>query len=132
MNFGSGTNTIGDYSGRQLSTYGILYVPGLFKHHSLWGYWAFQHSDIQSVNITTGEGMNNYLFRNGIPLPRGQSVSRFEDMYSMSANYSMPVWYPDIALGPVINFQRLRANAFIDYCVGQSPRIGISQSYTSV
>ena len=59
--------------------------------------------------------IDNYLFRNGIPLPRGQSVSRNQDMYSMSVNYTLPVWYPDIALGPVLNFQRLRANGFFDY-----------------
>ncbi len=111
----------GDYSGGQFSFYGIAYVPGLFKHHSLWGYWAYQHSLIERLNLRTGSGVDNYTFRNQIPVPRGQSVSRFQNFYSMSANYTLPLWYPDIALGPVLNIQRLRANAFLDYGFGSNP-----------
>jgi hypothetical protein len=120
----------GDYDGSQFSFYGLGYFPGLFKHHSLWGYWAYQHSQIDRVDLETGAGLNNYTFRNQIPLPRGQSVSRFQDFYSMSANYTFPVWYPDIALGPVVNVQRLRANAFYDYGFGQ--RFEVNQAYSSV
>ncbi|MBK7651284.1 MAG: hypothetical protein IPJ20_11905 [Flammeovirgaceae bacterium] len=53
-------------------------------------------------------------------MPRGQSVSRFEDFYSMSANYTLPIWYPDVALGPILNIQRVRLNAFLDYGYGSS------------
>ncbi len=38
----------GDYSGSQFSFYGLLYLPGLAKHHSLWGYWGYQHSQINN------------------------------------------------------------------------------------
>lgn len=33
----------------------------------------------------------------------------------------MPLWYPDIALGPLLNIQRVRANAFLDYGFGANP-----------
>ncbi len=124
----------GDFSGGQFSFYGLSYFPGLGKHDSFWGYWAYQKSEIASLNLSKGTGLDNYTFRNQIPLPRGQSVSRFMDFYSMSANYTMPLWYPDIALGPLVNFQRLRANLFVDYGFGKSTfatRTFI-QSYTSV
>lgn len=128
---GLGRRRFGDFEGKQFSFYGLLYFPGFAKHHSLWGYWAFQSSEIAPANINTGEGLNNYIFRNQIPLPRGQSVSRFEEFYSMSANYTLPLWYPDIAIGPLVNIQRLRTNLFFDYGFGQSKTYRVSQTYSS-
>jgi len=85
------------------------------------------------VRVNTQEGLDNYMFRNQIPLPRGQSVSRFQNFYSMSANYALPIWYPDVNLGPLLNVQRVRVNAFFDYGFGSSLRYGepISQDYVS-
>lgn len=128
----------GDYTGKQFSFYTQMYFPGFAKHHSIWGYWAYQSSQIlpfyRDASKTGVADNNNYLFRNQIPLPRGQTVSRYQDMYSMSINYTLPVWYPDIAVGPLINFQRVRANVFADYAYGKSVFTnGVAQqTYTSV
>jgi hypothetical protein len=121
----------GDYSGNQFSFLGELYFPGAFKHHSLWGYWAYQKTDVPDVYLNTGAGLNNYTFRNQIPLPRGLSkyIGRMQNFYSMSANYTLPMWYPDIAIGPLLNLQRVRLNAFIDYGFGKS--IFASKTYTN-
>ncbi len=110
----------GDFYGSQFSAYAVAYFPGLFKHHSLWGYGAYQHTRIDPANLTTGEGMNQYTFRNQVPLPRGHSISRAERYYSFAVNYTLPVWYPDIALGPVLNLQRLRATVFYDHAHGRN------------
>jgi hypothetical protein len=61
-------------------------------------------------------------------------VSRFADFYTASANYTLPLWYPDIAIGPLINFQRLRANLFYDYGFGRGPSFyyDTGREYTSV
>ncbi len=115
-----GTPYGGDYSGSQFSFQSRLYFPGLARHHSLWGYWAYQKSAIADVQLSTQQGLDNYTFRNQIPLPRGQRVQRFEDFYSMSINYTLPLWYPDLNIGPLVNFQRVRANAFFDYGHGAS------------
>jgi hypothetical protein len=48
-------------------------------------------------------------------------------MYSVLANYTMPVWYPDITIGPLLNIQRLRINGFFDYGFGRSV---FSRTYT--
>ncbi|MCI0751894.1 MAG: hypothetical protein L0Y35_08650, partial [Flammeovirgaceae bacterium] len=121
----------GDFSGSQFSFYGLGYFPGMFKHHSIWGYWGYQSSKIERAVISSGQGLNNYIFRNEIPLPRGQSISRAEKFYSMSANYTLPVWYPDIAIGPLLNIQRIRFNGFVDYGFGSNPTFGTSQTYLS-
>ena len=112
----------------------------MFKHHSLWGYWAYQkslidHNFFYANKAGTAVSDNyNYQFRNQIPLPRGGlGVTRFQDFYSMSVNYTMPVWYPDIAIGPVLNIQRLRVNGFYDYGFGKSVfSRAVTQTYSSV
>jgi hypothetical protein len=123
-----------DYNGGQFSVYGVGYFPGLMKHHSLWGYWGFQSTLIERLSRSGNTIVDNnlYYFRNRIPLPRGQSVARFQNFYSMSLNYTMPVWYPDVAVGPLLNIQRLRTNVFIDYGFGISQDFKSSQPYTSV
>lgn len=128
-----GTPYKGDYSGGLFAFQGRLFFPGLFKHHSFWGYWAYQKSDIADVRVSTGQGLDNYTFRNQIPLPRGHAVSRFENFYSMSANYALPIWYPDLNVGPLVNVQRVRANAFLDYGFGNSEfnQQVINRSYLS-
>ncbi len=120
----------GDFSGNQFSFYTTLYFPGLFKHHSLWGYWAYQSTDIPQIR-SNGDGLNNYLFRNQIPLPRGLSVFRFEKFYTIAGNYTFPVVYPDVALGPLVNLQRIRANGFVDYGFGSSPTYQAQEVFLS-
>ncbi|NJN43026.1 MAG: hypothetical protein HC811_13165 [Flammeovirgaceae bacterium] len=121
------SNTLGnsDFKGNNLSFLTFLYFPGLAKHHSINGYAAYQKTFIENK-------IENYIFRNNIPLPRGQSVSRFESMYSYSANYTLPLWYPDIAIGPLVNFQRVRGNVFFDYAFGKTEINNTSKVYTSI
>lgn len=104
----------GDFHGTEFSFYGVGYFPGFFKHHSIWGYWGYQYTYSPSIPSDP----NNYIFQNQIPLPRGVTNYRFQTFYSMSGNYTLPVCYPDIALGPLLNLQRVRANGFLDYGFG--------------
>jgi hypothetical protein len=128
----------GDYTGKQFSFYTTLFFPGLFKHHSFWGYWGYQSTAIDLLSRSNTnqsfEDNGSYIFRNQIPLPRGQTVFRAEKFYSMSANYTLPIWYPDIALGPVVNLQRFRGNAFVDYGFGNSTftNRSVSETYVTV
>ncbi len=120
----------GDLGGGLFSTVGYLYLPGLFKHHSLWGYGAYQQT---LVSTSFGEAQHDYMFRNTVPLPRGLDINRFQRFYSMSVNYTLPVWYPDIALGPILNIQRVRLNGFLDHALGNFRYFrGGNTTYTSV
>ena len=119
----------GDLEGGLFAFTGYLFFPGLAKHHSLHGYWAYQNT---LIDKEFSKAFDDYLFRNRIPLPRGQSVNRFKEFYSMSVSYALPLWYPDLALGPFLNVQRLRANFFMDYAFGQYSLFGgTNQSYLS-
>lgn len=120
----------GDFSGNQFSGYGILYLPGIGKHHSLWGYGAYQYTQISNVRNADGK-LDNYLFRSRIPTPRGFGYPRLEHFYTGSVNYTLPLWYPDIAVGPILNIQRVRANGFLDYGYITSDIINYENEYVS-
>jgi hypothetical protein len=101
----------GDFKARLFALRYAVYFPGFFKHHFLYGRFAYQES-FQGIET------NTYLFRNTIAKPRGHSYPSDETFYSISANYALPLWYPDIAIGPVFNLQRIKANFFYDYGKG--------------
>jgi hypothetical protein len=115
----------GNFQGELLGATAYLFFPGLLRHHSIWGYGAYQSTQIN-------RNTDNYLFQNQVPIPRGQSVGRYQKFYSMSANYTFPLWYPDIAFGPLLNIQRIRANGFFDSAIGQNELVDVSDLYQTV
>jgi len=118
----------GDFEGQLLAARMTLYFPGAFKHHFLYGRAGYQQS-LQRAQT------NLYTFRNRIPKPRGHSYPADETFFSASANYALPLWYPDIALGPIVNVQRVKANIFYDYGQGEGRQffynLDTNRSYAS-
>jgi hypothetical protein len=102
----------GQFKAELLAARAELYFPGVFKHHFLRTRLAYQES-FQGVET------NTYIFRNRIAKPRGHSYPSDKTFFSLSVNYALPLWYPDIALGPVLNIQRVKANFFYDYGKGE-------------
>lgn len=96
-----------DYTSKLWSVETYLYLPGLFPHHSIRLRGAYQYEDAL-----------NYAFRSEIQYVRGFTYQPFTNQFTFSANYALPLLYPDWALGPVLNFQRFRANGFFDYGIG--------------
>jgi hypothetical protein len=101
----------GDFEGKLLAARATFYFPGFFKHHFLYTRLAYQES-------LQGPETNLYTFRNRIAKPRGHSFPDDETFYSLSVNYALPIWYPDIVLGPILYIQRIKANCFFDYGKG--------------
>lgn len=109
----------GDFNGALFAIRGNLYFPSpvelifpnVFKHHSV-----LLRAGYQSREDDLSGDM--YYFRNRIPKPRGFAYPDHAEFTSLMANYAFPIWYPDIALGPIINFKRLRGNLFYDYGEG--------------
>ncbi len=103
----------GDFYGWQWTVNGVLYFPGLVKHHSLYFRGGYQSSaDIYEED--------RYTFRNQLVKPRGYSYPNDHTFYTLQSNYQFPVWYPDAAIGPVLNIQRIKANLFYDYGHGET------------
>ena len=85
-----------------------LFFPGAFNNHSLFLTGGYQQEDI----------INAYRFEDLFTNARGYSSFPFENIFRVSANYTLPIWYPDFAAGSIAYFKRLRGNAFYDYSQG--------------
>lgn len=101
----------GDFQGKLTAVRAVLFFPGVAKHNSLWFRAGYQVG-------TSGIDANRYSFRNRVFRPRGFSYPFDSKFQSFSANYALPLLYPDLQFGPFLNVQRLRANMFYD--VGQA------------
>lgn len=114
-----------DFNAGLTSATGYLFFPGFFKHHSFYTIGAYQKNKINYYP-------DNYFLRNTIPKPRGGfSYPTNEDFYFGSANYTLPLWYPDLALGPFVNVQRVRSNFFFDYGLGETSVTNVNANVNS-
>jgi hypothetical protein len=94
----------GDFKGAHFWFRGRLYLPGLFKHHSL--------------RLTAGyEWQNpvNYRFPSYLPVPRGYAFTFRTRSLAFNADYALPLLYPDWNLSAWFYLKRVRVNMFYDY-----------------
>ena len=84
---------------------GFLYLPGVDYTHSLLLSAAFQQRDT----------LTNARFSNNFPFSRGYTAENFYRMWKVSANYQLPLLYPDWGFGDILYFIRVRANFYYDY-----------------
>jgi hypothetical protein len=84
---------------------GFLYLPGVAFTHSLLLAAAFQQRDT----------LQNARFSNNFPFSRGYTAENFHLMWRFSANYQLPLAYPDWGIGNVVYIQRIRTNLYYDY-----------------
>lgn len=100
----------GDYHSTLLAAESNLYFPSFIKHHSIHLRGTFQSEDSK-----------NYYFDSPIRFTRGIGYTPFRYFTNWSINYKMPIWYPDIHLGPLLNIQRVYINGFYDKGWGSIP-----------
>ncbi len=93
----------GDFKSTLFAAQGAFFFPGLAKHHSFFIRPAYQYEDRVS-----------YVFRSPLIFPRGYTYSSFDHFFMNAANYTLPVLYPDLGLGPLLYIQRVRANLYYD------------------
>jgi hypothetical protein len=99
------SSAVTTFKAHQLLASGFLYLPGLDYTHSLLLAAAFQQRDT----------LNNARFSNSFPFSRGYTAENFYRMWRYSANYQLPLLYPDWGVGNVIYFLRIRTNLYYDY-----------------
>jgi hypothetical protein len=96
------------FEAHQFLASGFLYLPGLAYTHSLLLAAAFQQRD----------SLSNARFSNNFPFSRGYTADNFYRMWRYSANYQLPLLYPDWGVGNVIYILRIRTNLYYDYTRG--------------
>jgi hypothetical protein len=84
---------------------GILYFPGIGKTHSLnfSGRWKRE------------QRTNNYIYLDNFEHARGYDVIMGDEEFVLSANYQLPIVYPDFGFLGMAYFKRVRLNLFGDY-----------------
>ncbi len=99
----------GEKQGAIYSLRMTFYLPGLITNHSL----------KLSAGIEKRKNAKRMFYYNSLDFPRGYSSSIVlplaENLQSISGEYSLPIWYPDINISSILYFKRLRGSLFYDY-----------------
>ena len=96
-----------DFKGSMFSVETDVFLPGLFRYHSL--------------NIEAGyerQKSGDYVLKSQLR-PRGYSYEYHKNIYSASVNYSVPIASPNMSLGPILNLDRVKGNVFYDHVIGR-------------
>lgn len=82
-----------------------IYLPGLLNNNGIKIYQGYQ---VKTFSATSG-------FSNFVHFPRGIHGVENNSMYSLSADYRMPLFYPDASIGKLLYIKRVRSSVFYDY-----------------
>jgi hypothetical protein len=86
-----------------------LFFPG---HHG-------QSQPVSRAGWENQAPARKLIYRNSIPWPRGLRDDLIaEKLFSFSADYTMPLFYPDLAAGSLLYLKRIRGTLFWDYARG--------------
>lgn len=99
-----------------------LYLPGVGRNHAVEIKLGYQSEPLANL----------YQFADEYEYPRGYATPINDKFYSLSANYGLPLLYPDFGLLGITYFKRVRANLFYDYGVGEITRLARKTKYNSV
>lgn len=91
--------------GHQFLVNGQWYFPGIGVNHSL----------VINTAIHVRDTLRRISFNNAFPFSRGYIGRNFHQMLRLGLNYHMPLLYPDLGVGQIIYFQRVRSNVFYDF-----------------
>ena len=121
------SNPLSDRFLTTCSVYGRGYLPGLFRHHGL--------TLAASYMETAGEGVFGYPIFD--VLPRGYKSDFLPSKYfGASANYRLPIAYPDWGISGVVFLKRIWMSFGIDYGrypgAKQDPALPLTESGTNI
>lgn len=80
-----------------------FYLPGLFYHHSFYHQFAYER-----------QKDNSYQYSSLILYPRGTKSLFLEEFTKYSANYLLPLFYPDWSASSYLYLKRISLNLFYD------------------
>ncbi|MEO1515562.1 MAG: hypothetical protein AAFV95_11130 [Bacteroidota bacterium] len=100
----------GALNGDVLSLRADLWLPGFAANHSITLNGGYQEID----------ELDNYRFPNFFVYPRGFKASIRSKIRKVGINYALPLFYPDVAVGPFAFLKRVKLNVFADYAEASS------------
>jgi len=99
-----------------------LYLPGFAKNHSLRIRGGYQKELLSNAFQLT----DNFVYTRGFETPIN------DEYISFSAEYALPIAYPDKGLWGMTYFKRVKANIFYDYGQGKFNSLTQTQDYQSL
>lgn len=99
----------GDYFGHTYMLQAGASLRGPFPHHGM-----------SAIAAIEEQRPTNYAYSSELPFARGYDARARFRIWRAGASYALPLWYPDINVGPLVFVRRLQAEAFGDYSVGYS------------
>jgi hypothetical protein len=112
---------INNYTAHQFLSNASLYLPGLHTNHSI----------VLTGSYLARDTINPNFFSNPFSFSRGYTPVNFPRMWKLGANYHFPLFYPDLGIGNIVQFQRVRANGFYDYTEVKSLRTGATLPFST-
>lgn len=91
-----------------------VYLPSPFPTHNIVISGGFQQTDTFN-RVALLPGISQQIFPNRFANARGYADYYLARMWKVSANYHLPLLYPDKGIPNVVYFLRVRGNAFYDY-----------------
>lgn len=88
----------------QVAINGTFYFPGIFKNNSFFLKGGYEHQD-----------MDEYVYKSRMLFARGYKAVIGENIYKGCANYTFPIYNPDLNILHVLHLKRFFANGFYDY-----------------
>ncbi len=99
---------------QQVGIASVTWIPGLFNHHGIRGYAAYQKS---SGNLAT--------YANVISTPRGYFGLNFSEFTVLKADYAFPIAYPDWDIPSVMFLKRISGHLFFDTATGTNSQLAL-------
>ncbi|MBN2891341.1 MAG: hypothetical protein JXL97_05705 [Bacteroidales bacterium] len=96
-----------DIHGEHLYFLSTFYFPGIMKHHGI-----KINLDYENKSRAT---QNTYSFSSATTMPRGYTQVYYNRIVKTSAEYQLPLFYPDFNIPYLLFVKRVRANIFYDY-----------------
>lgn len=97
-----------DQKGSLQNVDGRVFVPGFWHHHSFFQQLAYER-----------QRDDFYQYSSYVMYPRGTKSVFLQEFTKYSANYTMPLFYPDYNLSRYIYFKRISLNLFYDQLNGR-------------
>jgi hypothetical protein len=92
-----------------------VFLPGIGRNDGFFINTMYQRQEV----------LDNYRFADVFFYPRGYRSQIGDEYYKVGVNYILPLWYPDLALGPALFFKRVKGNFYYDH-----GRVSFREPYT--
>jgi hypothetical protein len=101
------------YEGYLFSARGNFYFPGLLANNSIKVGAAYEKQLSYDEN-----NRDWYYFSKKTSFARGYTSVTLDQFNKLSVDYQLPLWSPDLSLGPLAYIKRIRLGGFYDYAGG--------------